>query len=202
MSYQEKRKYYRIKDTLAFEYQVLSPKEYEAEKIRFWNQVSGVRTLKNKYAHFLPNELDMEYFGAGELSRPVSELIRGLVKLIIGMNEKVDLILSHLEDKEDVSIYQKHPEDVSLSAEGIGFYTSESLSAETQVKIRMLLPQNPQILITTLGRVVRVTAKQIGEVKRFEVGILFSDIHGDDQEAIINHVFTRQRDILRNKAKS
>jgi len=52
------------------------------------------------------------------------------------------------------------------------------------------------------GRVVRVTTKQMGEVKRFEVGILFSHIHEDDQEAIIEHVLTRQRNILRNKVKS
>jgi hypothetical protein len=44
--------------------------------------------------------------------------------------------------------------------------------------------------------------KQMGEVKRFEVGILFFHIHEDDQEAIIKHVLTRQRNILRNKVKS
>ncbi len=201
MSQKEKRKYYRIQDNLAIEYQILSPQEYEAEKIRLENQPSGVRNLRNKYAHFLPNELDMENLGAGDWGHPASELISGLLKLIIGLNEKVDLILSHLERKEGLSIYQKPPEEVSLSAEGIGFCSREYIPLEAYIKIGMLLPKNPQILITTLGRVVRVTTKQMGEVKRFEVGIIFSDIHEDDQEAIIKHVFTRQRDILRSKAK-
>jgi c-di-GMP-binding flagellar brake protein YcgR len=139
----------------------------------------------------------MENLGSGD-----SDLVRGLLKLIISLNEKVDLILSHLERKEDLSIYQKPPEEVSLSADGIGFCSSEYIPVEAYMKIRILLPQNPQILVTTLGRVVRVTTKQMGEVKRFGVGVLFSDIHEDDQEAIIKHVFIRQRDILRNKARS
>ncbi|MEW5910755.1 MAG: hypothetical protein AB1659_13205, partial [Thermodesulfobacteriota bacterium] len=95
---------------------MLSINEYKAEKINFRNQPSGVGNLRNKYAHFLPNELEMENFGAGEASRQTFELIRGLVQLVIGINEKVDLILSHLEKKEDLSIYKKPPEKVSLSA--------------------------------------------------------------------------------------
>ncbi|MEW6379017.1 MAG: PilZ domain-containing protein [bacterium] len=198
MAYREKRKDYRIQDTLAIEYQVLSSGEYEAEKLRLKNQPSGVRTLKDKYAHLLPNGQEGENLGSGD-----SELIRGLLKIIIGLNEKVDLILSHLEGKEgDVSIYRTPPQEVSLGAAGIGFCSSEHIPMEAYIKVRMLLPQNPQVLITTLGKVVWVTAKQTGEVKRFEVGILFLDIHEDDREAIIKHIFTRQRDILRSRAKS
>ncbi|MCL6582793.1 MAG: PilZ domain-containing protein [bacterium] len=192
----EKRKDYRIQDILAIEYQVLSPGEYEAEKARLENQPSGVRSLKDRYANFLPEGLEGEGWRAED-----PDVVRGLLKLIISLNEKVDLILSHLEGKGEVSIYRRPPQEVSLSASGVGFCSSEYIPAETYVKVRMLLPQTPQILITTLGKVVRVTTKQIGEVKKFEVGILFLDIHEDDQEAIIKHIFTRQRDILRSRAK-
>ena len=193
----ERRKYYRISDTTAIEYQLLSAKEYEAEKKFFRDQPSGLRNLKNKYANFVPNELDVENFGGGDV-----DTLRGLLKLIININEKVDLILSYLEKKEDVSLYQKAPQKITLSAEGIGFFISECIPVGSCMKLRVLLPQSPKILITTLGKVVRITPKNVRGMKKFEVGVAFLDIHEDDQEAIIKYIFMRQRDMLRNKSGS
>lgn len=192
MSNQERRKCYRVQDTLAIEYKVLSPEEYESAKIHLQSQPSGVRVLKNKYSNLCANELNVENFED-------HDLIRGLVKLVIGINEKLDLILSHLEKKEDLGIYIKPPQEVNLSADGVGFDSFEPIPVETRIKIRMLLSENPQILITTLGKVVWIKTKQTGGVKKFETGVLFLDIHEDDQEAIIKHIFTRQRDMLRNR---
>lgn len=51
-----------------------------------------------------------------------------------------------------MSIYQKPLEEISLSAEGIGFGSREYIPVETHIRTRMLLPQNPQILIATFGQ--------------------------------------------------
>jgi len=192
----ERRKYYRITDTAAIEYQILSAKEYEAERKLFRDQVSGIRNLKNKYANFVPNELDVENFKGGDV-----DILRGLLKLIINMNEKIDLIISYIEKKEDLSIYQKNPGEITLSAGGISFFISEPVPAGTYLKVKMLLPQSPKILITTLGKVARITSQEAKGIKMLEVGVDFLDIHEDDQEAIIKYIFMRQRDILRNQAE-
>ena len=192
----ERRKYYRIADTSAVEYQILSAKEYEAERKLFRGQVSGIRNLKNKYANFVPNELDVENFSGGDV-----DTLRGLLKLIINMNEKIDLIISYIEKKEDSSIYQKNPEKITLSAGGISFFIAESIPTGTYLKVRMLLPQSPKILITTLGKVTRITSQNDQGIKRFEVGVDFLDIHEDDQEAVIKYIFMRQRDMLRNQGE-
>jgi c-di-GMP-binding flagellar brake protein YcgR len=196
LSNSERRKCYRIQDILAIEYQVLSPEEYESAKIHLQSQPSGVRVLKNKYSNLCANELNA---GLKVENFEDPDLIRGLVKLVIGINEKVDLILSHLEKKEDLGIYRKPPQEVNLSADGIGFDSFEHIPVETYIKLRMLLSETPQILITTLGKVVWIKTKQMEGVKKFEVGVLFLDIHEDDQEAVIKHIFTRQRDMLRNR---
>lgn len=192
----ERRKYYRITDTSAIEYQILSAKEYEAERGLFRDQVSGIRNLKNKYANFVPNELDVENFSGGDV-----DTLRGLLKLIININEKIDLIISYIEKKEDSSIYQKNPEKITLSAGGISFFISEPIPAGTYLKLRMLLPQSPKILMTTLGKVTRITPQDAEGIKRFEVGVDFLDIHEDDQEAIIKYIFMRQRDMLRKQGE-
>ena len=175
----ERRKYYRIIDTSAIEYQILSAKEYEAERKIFRDQLSGIRNLKNKYANFVPNELDVENF----------------------INEKIDLIISYIEKKEDSSIYQKNPEKITLSAGGISFFISEPIPTDTYLKVRMLLPQSPKILMTTLGKVTRITPQNAEGIKMFEVGVDFLDIHEDDQEAIIKYIFMRQRDMLRKQGE-
>ena len=168
----ERRKYYRIIDASAIEYQILSAKEYEGERKLFRNQVSGIRNLKNKYANFVPNELDLENFQGGDI-----DTLRGLLKLIINMNEKIDLIISYIEKKEESSIYQKNPEKITLSAGGISFFVSEPISSGSYLKLRMLLPQSPKILVTTLGKVTRITPQDAQGIKRFEVGVDFLDIH-------------------------
>jgi hypothetical protein len=71
------------------------------------NLAGGVRILRDKYAHFLPNELDRENLGTGELGHPTSEVIRGLWKLVISLNEKVDVILAQMDRKEDFEYISK-----------------------------------------------------------------------------------------------
>ena len=192
----ERRKYYRIIDTSAVDYQVLSTEEYEKEKILFKNEVSGLRNLKNKYANFIPNELNVENFQGGDI-----DVLRGLLKLIIHMNEKIDLIISHLEKNKDSNLYQKTPVKITLSAGGISFFISESIPVGSYIKVKMLLPQSPKILITTLGKIIRITSKKVHGEKKWEVGVDFLDIHEDDQESIIKYIFMRQRDMLRNQGK-
>ena len=190
----ERRKYYRIGDTLAIDYSVLSHQEYQREKEILKDQPSGLRNLKNKYANLVPEGLDIENFGGGDV-----DVLRGLLKLIININEKVDLILSYLEKKEDLTLYKKPPQKITLSAEGIGFFIAEPVTVGTYMKVRVLLPQSPKIMISALGKVVRIAPKEIQGMKKFEVGIAFSDIHEDDQEAIIKYIFMRQRDMLRSQ---
>ncbi|MGA1876092.1 MAG: PilZ domain-containing protein [bacterium] len=201
MPQQERRKYYRIRDTLAFEYELLSLEEYEKEKKLLKSQPSGLRTLKNKYADFLPQGLDLESLGGGD-----SEIIRGLLKLVINIHEKVDLILSYLEKRGNLSIYQKTPQKISLSAEGIGFSAGKPAPVGSLMRLKILLPQSPQILIAALARVVRIKpkgreGKNTNEGDTYDVGITFTDIHTDDQEAMIKYIFMRQRDMLRSRGK-
>jgi c-di-GMP-binding flagellar brake protein YcgR len=198
---QERRRYYRIRDTLAIEYELLSTEEYEKEKTLLQSQPSGLRILKNKYADFLPQGLDLENLGGGE-----NETIRGLLKLVIHIHEKVDLILFHLEKRGNLSIYQKTPQKISLGAEGIGFSVDEPVPVGSLIRMKILLPQSPQILITALARVIHMTpkgreGKNTNEGHRFDVGITFTDIHEDDQEAMIKYIFRRQRDMLRSRGK-
>jgi c-di-GMP-binding flagellar brake protein YcgR len=198
---QERRKYYRIQDKLAIEYELLSSEKYEQEKALLKSQPSGLRTLKNKYADFLPQGLDLENLGGGD-----NETIRGLLKLVINIHEKVDLILSHLEKRGNLSIYQKTPQKISLSAEGIGFSVDEPVPLGSLIRLKILLPRSPQILIVALAKVVRMTpqgleGKNANEANRFDVGITFTDIHEDDQEAMIKYIFRRQRDMLRSRGK-
>ena len=192
----ERRRYYRITDTSSIEYRILSTKEYEREKTLFRDQVSGIRSLKNKYANFVPNELDVENFKGGDV-----DTLRGLLKLIININEKIDLIISYIEKREDSSIYQKNPEKITLSAGGISFFVSEPISVGSYLKLKMLLPQSPKILIAALGKITRITPQDAQGIKNFEVGVDFLDIHEDDQEAIIKYIFMRQRDMLRNQSE-
>lgn len=193
-SHQERRKYYRIQDQVALEYLALTTEEYDREKNLFYNQPSGLRLLKNKYANFLPPGLEVENTAGFS-----SEFMTGLVKMIITINEKLDLILAYLEKKENYDLYQKQPQTVSLSGEGIGFSVPTAISKGCFIKVNFLLPQTPPFLIPALGKVVHLTAQSDRGQKEYEVGISFLDIHKDDQEAIIKYIFMRQRDMLRNR---
>lgn len=193
---QERRKYYRIQDALSLDYQVLTPEEYEKENNLFLNQPSGIHTLKNKYSNLLPNGIELE-----QISGTESDLIRGLLKIMIDMNEKIDLILSCLEKKENMRIYTKPAQDVNLSADGIAFTVLENIPLKSYLKIKILLPEHPKLMITLLGQVLRIVPHLRDEsgMQKFELGVTFLNIHEDDQEELIRYVFMKQRDMLRSR---
>ncbi len=119
-----------------------------------------------------------------------------LVNFLCEMDKKLDQILSFLSQDQIRNDFPMSIEIFELSGAGIKFRTSAPLVVGDKVELVLVLNQFPLRLAGTKGRIVGV--EEDTGMLRLE----FMNISEADLENIIQYVFQRQREMIRNAKRS
>ena len=189
---EERRRYFRIDDTLGICLRVLGPHEAQAFVRETAKQGSNFDFISN-FDNRIQTLLD-----ACKVQTPLAAEIIDL------MNKKLNFIIRQL-DVEDELI--KHvafePCAVNISACGIAFAHQHYLEADTALQLDIQLTPS-DLHIVTLATVVvckEMDHPTCTEQKPFYLRLDFSQINDSDQELLIQHVVKRQSEQLKRKRR-
>ena len=185
----ERRRFFRINDTLGVAYRVLTPEEVEASGEN--NGPVNVFSLLANYDTVLNEQL-----AALKTKSP------GLEAIFSSINKKINCLINHLEMESRLVERLAHKiKEVNISACGIAFQAEGELAEGTDVSLDIVL-QPSERHIFTFGKVVG--CEMVGRSKRdgYYVRINFYGMSNSDQELLIQHIVQRQSTQLRSQRSS
>ncbi|WP_147821517.1 PilZ domain-containing protein [Salidesulfovibrio onnuriiensis] len=115
-----------------------------------------------------------------------------LISFLCEMDKKLDQVLSFLSQDQIRNDFPMSIEIFELSGAGAKFRTTDPLSEGDKIELVLVLNQFPLRLAGTKGRIVG---------KEEDIGMFrleFVNIREADLENIIQYVFQKQREIIRN----
>jgi len=172
----DRREYYRIDDTIALEFHLLSGAEAQTQEA-----LHDASPLFN-----LLSDLHLADFESQQLLRHIGERDRTLANYLKVINKRIDLLGQALAQNllRDVG----SPKQVSLSEGGIGFDNPREISVGRQLAIKMvLMPQALGLLLR--AEVIHCQEKADGQ---FEIGTEFEGLTEAQRQLLARHILQKQ----------
>ena len=178
----ERRQFFRISDRLLLEFKEVSRQEslvlektLKGPDLFPGLPASGTDALPERSA-FRKNEL-YAYFES--------------------IDRKLDAVIELLSTKDNS--FQSAYVDVTISGSGLKYCSTMKLNEGAYLELRIGLPSFPGRPIRALGRVVRVIPARTGDREGWETAVSFAAISEKDRDALVGHIFSREREYLRMK---
>jgi len=184
----ERRRYYRINDTVAIRYQVLEGQNFEQELHQA--TIGYVRQSDLRNASYC---IDARLEAIARKLDKDNPLVAEALTLI---NRKFAIteLMHHASKPEQVMQWPE--QDVSISGSGIAFVAETELMDDTPLKMEIILyPANH--FISVLGRVVGCRKNDEGE--GYMVAVDFEGISEEDREHLIQHILKKQMEKIREQ---
>ena len=99
-------------------------------------------------------------------------------------------------------MYRSLQTDVNISGAGLQFECDSPLSQGVYVELKVVIPVFPYPKITALCEVVRAQGLQSDAMGRFRIALKFLVINEKDRDILINYIFVREREHLRQKKET
>lgn len=179
----ERRRYFRIEDTVCLEYRVLSQGELDDCLQRFY---SGAATRFSQMSQLA----NMSFMLKPQLRR-IEKRFPDVADCLQIIDEKIDTVVKLFV--EESAIFPSHSTRiVSLSAVGISFGVEEALEQDAMVEIKLILfPSYTSVM--AYGKVVHVDAAvEFQDKYTVHPAIDFVHIRESDRELLISHVVSKQ----------
>lgn len=191
----QKRSYVRVEDSFSVRFRILDPQEYERRRYEFASRTSKRGEARSLLATDWSREIQENL---GEEAAAGLESL--LIKMLIGLDRKLDKVIELLEHPEGETGYFKGT-GVNISGAGFYFVTESLLQVGAMLEVALELSIFPGLHLMALGRTLRVREMlDFPDTHRhFEVAVEFTDIHEDDRDEVIRYTFRRQREILRTQ---
>lgn len=172
----DRREYYRIEDTIALEFSLLSGAEALAS-----DELHDSSPLFN-----LLSELHLMDFESQHLLRHISERDRTLANYLKVMNKRIDLLGQAVAQSllRDIGA----PRRVSLSEGGISFNNSQPVPQGSHLALKMVLM--PQALGLLLRAKVIHCRPQTNQ--QFDIGAEFESLTDAQRQLLARHILQRQ----------
>ncbi len=171
----DRREYYRIEDTIALEFSLLSGAEALAS-----DELHDSSPLFN-----LLSDLHLMDFESQHLLRHISERDRTLANYLKVINKRIDLLGQALAQSllRDIGA----PRRVSLSEGGVSFNNSQPVPSGSHLGLKLvLMPQALGLLL----RAKVVHCRPRGE--QFEIGTEFESLTDAQRQLLARHLLQRQ----------
>jgi len=183
----EKRRSFRIDDTINLSYRLIDPKTASA----------GIKPLSGHLSNefSLASTLDSLSQETVRIIQHLDKKDTEIVALFKVLDAKINAVAQTLMFVGS-DIDAQNCVDVNLSATGVAFYQTTSLEVGQNLALEMFLPTLPA-LILVYGKVVNC---QQTEPDRFLISVDYACIKEDDQELLIQHVVRMQWQQLQNKS--
>ncbi len=180
----ERRRFFRIDDTVGVSYRLLTEEEAKAQSdgayhaVDVFSQIAGFDT---KIENFL---------GQLQIKDPVA------AALIDNINKKLNCVITQLELENRLVQQVVHDmQKANISACGMAFNIDTEIEADREMSLNLLLlPSN--LRVSTFGRVI--ACEHGKNVDGYYIRIDFHDMEPADQEVLIQHIVKRQGSMLRD----
>ncbi len=182
----ERRRYFRIQDTVSIHYQILEGNGLKEEIYQANVGYVKYSELRNA-SHCIDARLDAI---AEKLGRE-NPLVAEAITLISRRFALLELMSG---DSKPEAVMQWPELEVSLSGSGIAFEATRELLEDTPLKLEVILHPESQY-ISTLGRVVGCRKNEDGN--SFMVAVDFEGISDENREQLVQHILKRQIEQIR-----
>ncbi len=187
---EERRRHYRITDHVILKYHQVDEETAKSGMARLQADRMGRDQIRHALLGMETRLLD--------LIHQISRARPDLAEVLDLMNKKISLterlVEASLGDSGE-EILDQLPSEVNLSGAGLAFNSPDEYPPATLLEVELvLLPRYDYI--RAYGSVVKCEPLEGGG---FRLAVDFSYIREDDREEIIQHVFRKQHEALRNK---
>lgn len=177
----ERRRFFRIEDSVLLQARTVSSGELK-KKLDDFKLNRQQFSVRNNFNHGFEEQLaDLH-----AIQDKMPELGRFLTSLQKQVDRLTAVVLS------DESSHQQQEKHVSLSAQGISFFSDDSFKPVDVVELHLQLkPSDHQMLI--YSRVVLVEDNEDDiDAGKYRISLDFEHIHDADREILIKHVHSKQ----------
>lgn len=179
MNDKERRRYFRIDDTVELKTNPVPANQLEDKLNNFWTNQHEF-SIRNEFNH----ELDQHAADLIDIERKYPAIARYLTVL----QKQVDLLSKQLLPDDTESLGEQSQHDVNISAQGICFISSEPIATGEVVEINLqLLPKKHRIVV--FAKVIR--CDKVDEFQ-YKLTVDFEHIHEADREILIKHIHGQQ----------
>ena len=178
----DRRRFFRITDTLGVAYRVISAEEQSSDELQ--SQSLDVHGLIAHYSDIINHS-----------AITLESQDPALSQAIDALNKKLDCIISQLELKNLLSSQVPHQLlEVNISACGIAFIIDEALKSGEVLALELFFKPE-ELHVLAKGRVVDC---EMGEDGNYYLRVEFLEIPQADQERLIQYIVQRQGALLRS----
>ncbi len=177
MTDKERRRFFRIDDTVSIKTQKIPPHQLDDRLNNFWTNQHEF-SLRNEFNH----ELDQHAADLLAIKKQHPAIARYLKVL----QKQVDLLSEKIlpDDTLNGSV-ERH---VNMSAQGISFLSTEAIAEGEVVEISLqLLPKKQRIVV--FAKVIRC---EKADNFQYKLTVDFEHIHEADREILIHHIHGQQ----------
>ncbi len=189
----QRRSYARVCGCFPMRYRLLSRQEYVKAQEEYRSRASAA--VGDGLASANSWEASARYME--EWMPEIRYLARSLAEL----HRRMDLVIDLLSPSGSSVGGPLKPTEVRISGTGIDFVAEEELPVGHYIELEMRLPVVLGETVVVLGRILRVkcTSGPEGEGPSFRVAVEFTAIGERERDIIVQYVFSRQREELRDK---
>lgn len=182
---QERRRYFRIQDTVVLQVASLDSTELQKKLKDFPLKRRQLSSHGRLNINLVEQMADLQAIAAQSPA---------LGRCLKNLQQQVDRLSNAVFDEQAES--RNEEKEVSLSAQGVAFFTEQHFQPVDVVEIILqLIPSGLQMLI--YGRVVMVDENEDEpDQKKYRVSLDFEHIHDADREALIKHIHSKQLQYL------
>jgi len=126
----------------------------------------------------------------------------GMRELFLRIDEKLDLVLSLLCDKQVEGGLIEEATGRNISGSGMNMLSRKRVDPGNIIRANFILSMYPLVIIDLFGEIVRVSPVEESGKIHYSHGVKFLDLDPNVREKIIACVFQRQRQALRKRRRT
>ena len=184
----ERREFFRIHDRLPIEFRQISTEEFA--KLKDFIQCSPTQVVDKMNEFYLLEERELK----GE-----NEQLYAYMQVV---NKKLDMIMDFLYKSQYGETYRSIQTDINVSGAGVQFECDTSFKENDYIELKIIVPLFPYPKITALCEVMRTECLEENVPNLFRIALKFLIINENDRDLLINYIFVKEREYLRQKKET
>lgn len=179
MSSKERRRYFRIDDVIGLKSEVIEQQHVEQRLQNF---------QANQHEYSMLNEFNYQIEQHRADLKHIKEKMPEVGRYLEVLQKQLDLLTDRLLQDEDG--FTETEKKVNLSAQGLSFYSDESVHQGDIAELHLrLLPERHKIVI--FARVISCTHEN-NDLGKHRISLDFEHIQEADRELLVKHVHGKQ----------
>ncbi len=177
MNEKERRRFFRIDDTIGIKTETIPPHQLDERLNDFWTNQHEF-SIRNEFNH----ELDQH---AADLIA-IEKQYPAIARYLRVLQKQVDLLSEKILPEDRIN--GSSESEVNISAQGISFLSTEAISPGEVVEISLqLLPKKQRIVV--FAKIIRC---EKADDFQYNLTVDFEHIHDADREILIKHIHGQQ----------